>query len=179
VDAYLRDKFVRDKRKGPRNSCGESLQRYLNFCRFCLVCTASLFQVLVRYPHAPAARKWGSLGSCTRACMHAPDLSPMRPCAHGKLALSLRHRISRSSTLKPNLSPHAPCSQAPWVLSTMEFVPVLLIYFLCTIKPLIIHQNPQQYHFSFSHSLEDVIVLSITRAVILSGAYIWANGAQA
>mmetsp|Transcript_18106 Transcript_18106/g.38963 ORF Transcript_18106/g.38963 Transcript_18106/m.38963 type:complete len:770 (+) Transcript_18106:366-2675(+) len=106
VDTYLKDKFLNGKNRRPREYCGEHCMRFLNFTRFCCVCSASLFQAL-----------------------------------------------------------------APWMLCTMEVVAVLLIYFLGTSRSLVIHEEPKQYHFSYTHSLEDIVGLSCTRSALLSIAY--------
>ena len=71
------------------------------------------------------------------------------------------------------LSPHAAHSQAPWVLSTIELVSVLLIYFLGTSKSLIIHESTSNYHFYWRCSLEDILGLAIARSLILSVTYAW------
>ncbi|GFR39649.1 hypothetical protein Agub_g115 [Astrephomene gubernaculifera] len=56
---------------------------------------------------------------------------------------------------------------APWMLSAMEVLAVLLIYFLATSRSLVIHHH----RFSFTRSLEDVVGITCTRAAILSLAY--------
>lgn len=57
------------------------------------------------------------------------------------------------------------------MLSTAEVVSVLLIYFLGTSRSLLIHQVPRHYRFSYTHSVEDIVGLSCTRAAILSLSY--------
>ena len=50
VDAYMREKFLSGKglrRPCLRENCGETCSRGLSFCKFCVVCSASLVQVLV------------------------------------------------------------------------------------------------------------------------------------
>ena len=59
---------------------------------------------------------------------------------------------------------------APWVLAIIELVAVNLIYFLGTARPLV---DTHRYRFSYMHSLEDILGLSIARTVLLSLAYAW------
>ena len=61
--------------------------------------------------------------------------------------------------------------QTPWVLCVIEVVTVLAVYFLGTSRSLIIHQPPAKYHFSYMHSLEDVVGLAAVRSGLLSSAY--------
>ena len=56
------------------------------------------------------------------------------------------------------------------MLSSLEVVTVLLIYFLGTSRAAV-DDAPAKYHFSYVHSLEDIIGLSCTRSAILSLAY--------
>lgn len=54
----------------------------------------------------------------------------------------------------------------------MEVVTVLLLYLVGTSNSLLLHPvPPRKYHFSYKHSLEDIAILSCTRAAILSIAY--------
>jgi hypothetical protein len=57
------------------------------------------------------------------------------------------------------------------MLCTIEVVAVLLIYFLCTSKSLVVHEAASKFHYSFRHSLEDVMALSVLRAGVLSAMY--------
>ncbi len=59
------------------------------------------------------------------------------------------------------------------MLCTVEVVAVLCIYCLGTSKSLLLHPPPEghHYHFSYRHSLEDVVAISIARALVLSFTY--------
>lgn len=78
--------------------------------------------------------------------------------------------MRNNSPLKP---PITATLQGPFVLATMEVLAVLLIYFLGTFKSVVIHEPPSQYHFSYAHSLEDVVGISVARALLLSMAHGW------
>ena len=64
-------------------------------------------------------------------------------------------------------------TQAPWVLSTIELVAVLLIYFLGCSRSLVTHESTSNYQFNWRCSLEDVLILAIARSLILSLTYAW------
>ncbi|GAX85063.1 hypothetical protein CEUSTIGMA_g12483.t1 [Chlamydomonas eustigma] len=108
LQANLRDRFLPAIRRRPSRENCEGCLRFLNFTRFCLGCSASLFQVL-----------------------------------------------------------------APWVLSSIEIVAVLITYFIGTSRSLIIHQPTNSYHFNWMCSLEDIVGLVIARSVLLSLSYAW------
>jgi hypothetical protein len=56
------------------------------------------------------------------------------------------------------------------MLCVIEVTAVLIIYLLCTSRsPLVNHELPR--HFSYMHSLEDVVGLSCTRSALLSISY--------
>lgn len=57
------------------------------------------------------------------------------------------------------------------MLCSVEVVALLLIYFLGTTRSLVIHEAPNKYHFSYYHSLEDIVVLACIRSALLSVAY--------
>jgi hypothetical protein len=61
-------------------------------------------------------------------------------------------------------------------LCALEVLTVLLIYFLCTSRSLVIHESVAHYHFSYWHSLEDLVGLACGRAVLL--AVVYAAGMQ-
>ncbi|KAI8468324.1 MAG: hypothetical protein J3K34DRAFT_523032 [Monoraphidium minutum] len=56
---------------------------------------------------------------------------------------------------------------APWVLSVVEAVGVLLMYLLLVPHP----PAPQPFEFGFRFNLEDVVVGSAVRAAVISGTY--------
>ena len=56
------------------------------------------------------------------------------------------------------------------MLSCIEALAVLLIYFLGTPRPQLVH-TAKRLRFSYTHSLEDVVLLSTARALWLSLAY--------
>ncbi|KAJ9523876.1 hypothetical protein QJQ45_020064 [Haematococcus lacustris] len=60
---------------------------------------------------------------------------------------------------------------APWVLCLGEVLAVLLIYLLATSRAIGTREPARQFHFSYMHSLEDVVGLSCVRATLLSLAY--------
>lgn len=165
ADSYLRDKFLAARTRN-RTTCGcsgEGCVRTLNCLRFCIVCTASLFQVLVRAasrspPCAPISHNWATLCSChAYTCMHTA-------------CLSMEHRPDLA-TLNTRLFVRTSVLQTPWVLCLGEVLAVLLLYLLGTSRPLIIHEQPATYHFSYMHSLEDVVGLCCTRSALLSISY--------
>lgn len=54
----------------------------------------------------------------------------------------------------------------------MEVVLVLVLYLVGTSNSILLHPvAPYKYHFSYKRSLEDIAILSCTRAAILSIAY--------
>jgi len=62
---------------------------------------------------------------------------------------------------------------APWMLCTLEVVAVLCIYCLGTSRSLVLHPltHSHHYHFSYRHSLEDIVGISIARTILLSVTY--------
>ncbi|KAJ9523573.1 hypothetical protein QJQ45_007254 [Haematococcus lacustris] len=62
-------------------------------------------------------------------------------------------------------------AKAPWVLCLGEVLAVLLIYLLATSRAIGTREPARQFHFSYMHSLEDVVGLSCVRATLLSLAY--------
>ncbi len=127
----LRDRFLPGLvRRKPREPCLESCTRCFNLMRFCLGCSASIFQVLVRQ------------------CMKLP------------------HDASGARS-------HPMLQQAPWVLSTIELVAVLLTYFLGISRSLLVHEPTNNYHFSWRCSPEDIVGLAIVRSILLSVTYAW------
>ena len=145
VDAYLRDKFGSSSklRRPLRENC-ESCWRAVNFCKFCVVCSVSLVQVLVsgttRCTHVHQPEGYAALGAVDPMCMadwHNHGPVPLRP-------------------------------QAPWVLSIIEVTAVVLVYLLATSKSVVTHEA---FNFSYMHSLEDIVALCMGRAIVLSGIY--------
>ena len=60
------------------------------------------------------------------------------------------------------------------MLCMLEVTSVLLLYCLGTSRSPLLHgitTITRHYHFSYRHSIEDVVGLSCTRASILSVAY--------
>jgi hypothetical protein len=86
------------------------------------------------------------------------------------LCQTLVQQLPRPLSHETTLTRSGVVLQAPWMLSCIEALVVLLIYFLGMPRPQLAH-TPQRLRFSFTHSLEDVVLLSTARALWLSLAY--------
>lgn len=62
--------------------------------------------------------------------------------------------------------------QAPWGLALLEAVFALLTYSLLVPCAVPIRCSAQKFHFSLNHSLEDVMLLSVLRAVAVLLSYL-------
>ncbi|MEW5319945.1 MAG: hypothetical protein WDW38_011055 [Sanguina aurantia] len=60
---------------------------------------------------------------------------------------------------------------APWMLSFIEVLTVLLVFFLAIARTAVSRQPPAPYHFLYKHSVVDIVGLACTRAALLSIAY--------
>lgn len=61
------------------------------------------------------------------------------------------------------------CPQAPWMLSLIEVVSLLLILLLLT------HRLPGPYECHFESCLDDVVLVGGLQAAVLSGTYAWGS----
>ncbi len=118
----------------------------------------------------------------------------IHPASPGKQRLrqTQRRRTARAATTqsRPRVRSSKQCvvltvaSQTPWALCVSEILSVVLIYALACLPaqahseqdstPSVTPAAPPPrhgYHFSYWHSMEDVVGLSCTRAALLSAAY--------
>ncbi|KAL3157447.1 hypothetical protein ABBQ32_011918 [Trebouxia sp. C0010 RCD-2024] len=61
---------------------------------------------------------------------------------------------------------------APWALACLEAVSALLTYMLLVPCAIPVRCGLQQFHYALSHSLEDVVLLSLLRAAAIVIAYL-------
>lgn len=66
---------------------------------------------------------------------------------------------------------------APWMLSAIELLTELLLYFLGMPYHLALVEKPTQqlHHFTFRSSVDDILILCITRSVIISLTYAYGH----
>lgn len=57
------------------------------------------------------------------------------------------------------------------MLSFIEVLSVLLVFFLAVARTSVSRQPPAPYHFLYKHSVVDIVGLACTRAALLSIAY--------
>ena len=68
--------------------------------------------------------------------------------------------------------------QAPWALAVFEAALMLLLYFTIVSDAIIVRKPILAVHYSFKHSLEDVLLFSVARDVAVILAYcLWSRSA--
>ena len=62
--------------------------------------------------------------------------------------------------------------QAPWGLALLEAGSALLTYTLLVPNAIPLRSGMHQFHYALGHSLEDVVLLSLLRAVAIVVSYL-------
>ena len=71
-----------------------------------------------------------------------------------------------------------PTAQAPWALAVVEATLMSLLYFLMVPDAVLVRKPWFALHYSFKHSLEDVLLFSLARDLAVILAYACGAGAK-